>query len=126
MNPLTLNPLALVGGALVVAAVAGATGWTANGWRLNADLAELRAQHADAKAEQAVATVTTMQADAKKISTAARQLLTIQQSLGPQFDALKKEIKNAKPLPVGCVPDAVRVRNLDAAIDAANKAAARQ
>jgi len=37
------------------------------------------------------------------------------------MSALTKELRNAPKLPDCCVPDPVRVRNLDAAIEAANK-----
>lgn len=42
-----------------------------------------------------------------------------------QFAKLKKDLTNAflHPLPVDCKPDAVRLRVLGAAVDAANKAA---
>jgi hypothetical protein len=99
-------------------------GWLANGWRLGAELADVRAEHAGQVAIQATAALSTMKADADAIHAAAQQLGAIEITLGPKIDALKKEIRNAKPLPAGCVPDAGRVRNLDAAIDAANAAAA--
>lgn len=124
MIPLTLAPARAAGAAALVLALGFAGGWLVNGWRLNSDLAELRAQHAEQIATQAKAAVTTMQADAAAIHIAAGQLVTIETTLGPKIDALKKEIRNAKPLPAGCLPDPARVRNLDAAIDAANAAAA--
>lgn len=124
MIPLTLRPARALGAAALVLVVGFAGGWLVNGWRLGSDLAELRAQHAEKIATQAQATVTTMQADAAAIHMAAGQLVAIETTLGPRIDALKKEIRNAKPLPAGCLPDPARVRNLDAAIDAANAAAA--
>lgn len=114
----------LAAGAVLTLAVGFAGGWLVNGWRLESGLSELRAQHAEKIATQAKAALTTLQADAAAIHIAAGQLATIETTLGPKIDALKKEIRNAKPLPAGCLPDPARVRNLDAAIDAANAAAA--
>ena len=102
MNLLTINPLILAGGALAMAVAGFGTGWTANGWRLNAELAQLSTEHAEQRAALAAATVTTMQVDARAISTAARDLTAIQNTLGPKFDALKTEVQHAAkatPLP---------------------------
>lgn len=110
-------------GVALAASVFGA-GWLANGWRLGAELAELRADHAAQVAKHATDNLATMKADAVAIHKAAEQLSTIEITLGPKIDALKKEIKNARPLPAGCRPDDGRVRSLDAAIEAANAAAA--
>lgn len=126
MNPFLLNPLHALAAGVVALAIGFGGGWSVNGWRLGAQLSELRAAHAEEKSKQAMDTVTTMKADAQSIHDAAKQFTTIQNSLGPKFDALKKEVRNAKPLPAGCAPDDVRVRNLDAAIEAANAAAAGQ
>lgn len=124
MIPLTLAPARAAGAAVLILVLGFAGGWLVNGWRLGADLAELRAEHAEQIATQATATVTTMQADAAAIHTAAGQVVAIQNTLGSKMDALRKEIKNAKALPDGCAPTDDRVRHLDAAIDAANAAAA--
>jgi hypothetical protein len=118
---------ALAAGILVLVGLllAGAAGWFANGWRHGAEIAELRRAHAEFRAglsEQALADV---QADAATIRAAATEFATIQSTLAPRMTALTKELRNAKPLPADCRPDAGRVRNLDAAIDAANQAAAR-
>ncbi len=106
---------------LLAIALAGGAGWVANGWRHGAELADLQRAHAEYRAglsEQALADV---QADAAKIRAAATEFATIQSTLAPRMTALTKELRNAKPLPADCRPDPVRVRNLDAAIDAANK-----
>ena len=106
---------------LVGLLLAGAAGWVANGWRHGAELADLRRAHAEYRAglsEQALADV---QADAATIRAAATEFATIRSTLAPRMTALTKELRNAKPLPADCRPDPVRVRNLDAAIDAANQ-----
>ena len=66
-----------------------------------------------------------VQADAAAIRTAASELATIESTQAPGMTALAKELRSAKLLVSDCRPDAVRVRDLDAAIDAANRAAAR-
>ena len=74
---------------------------------------------------QSALALTTLQADAARITKAATEFATIQSTLAPRMSALTKELRNTKPLPAGCVPDTDRVRNLDAAIDAANKSTPR-
>lgn len=118
---------ALAAGVVAVLALvlAGAAGWVANGWRHGAEIAELRRAHAEFRAglsEQALADV---QADAATIRAAATEFAAIQSTLAPRMTALTKELRNAKPLPPDCRPDPVRVRNLGAAIDAANQAISR-
>lgn len=114
-------------GALAIAAVvslilAGAAGWFTNGWRHGAEIAELQRAHAEFRATLSEAALADVQADAAVIRTAATEFATIQSTLAPRMSALTKELRNAPKLPAGCVPDPDRVRNLDAAIDAANKA----
>lgn len=118
---------ALAAGTLVLVGLllAGASGWVANGWRHGAEIAELRRAHAEFRAglsEQALADV---QADAATIRQAAAEFGAIQSTLAPRMTALTKELRNAPKLPAGCVPGPERVRNLDAAIDAANQVIAR-
>lgn len=65
--------------------------------------------------------LTTLQADAARITEATTEFATIQSALAPRMSAPTKELRDAKPLSTGCVPDADRVRNLEASIEAANK-----
>jgi hypothetical protein len=116
--------LLVLGAGALTAALAFGAGWAVNGWRLGAELADLRAKHAQEQVTQATAAVSTLRADAAAIHQAAAEYAGIQSALAPKITALTKELRNAKPLPVDCRPDVVRVRNLDAAIDAANQAAA--
>jgi hypothetical protein len=113
--------LQVMAAALIAAAAFGA-GWHVNGWRLRSELAKAEAARAEEKADQATAALTTLQADANKIHAAAAEYAGIQNTLAPKITALTKELRNAPRLPTGCRPDDVRVRNLDAAIDAANQA----
>ena len=117
------NPLHVLIGAAVVAAAGFGGGWMVNGWRLSTNIAEIKAEQAQTVATQATATVTQMQADAAVIHKAATEFAAIQNTLGPKFDALTKEIKHApRPLPADCRPDDYRVRNLKDAIGTANAA----
>lgn len=119
------HKLSIAAGAGVAAAVlAFGAGWAVNGWRLGAALAGEKASRAQDRAAQAGAALSTLQADAAAIHQAATEYAGIQSTLAPKLTALTKELRNAKPLPADCHPDPVRVRNLDAAIDAANQAAA--
>jgi len=120
MIPVQYRALAAGLGLLLAMALAGAAGWFTNGWRHGAEIAELRHAHAEFRATLSEAALTDLQADTATIRQAATELATIQSILAPRMSALTKELRNAKPLPVGCVPDADRVRNLDAAIEAAN------
>ncbi|TQK10265.1 hypothetical protein FBX97_0181 [Herbaspirillum sp. SJZ107] len=121
LAPYKLQLAAVVGAAAAVLCFG--AGWAVNGWRLGAGVAKLQAKHAQEQATQAAATVSTLQADAAAIHQAATEYAGIQSTLAPKIAALTKELRNAPRLPVDCRPDDVRVRNLDAAIDAANQAA---
>ncbi len=118
---------ALAAGTLVLVGLllAGAAGWVANGWRHGAELADLQRAHAEFRATLSEQALTDVQADAATIRQAATEFTAIQSTLAPRMTALTKELRNAPKLPADCRPDPVRVRNLDAAIDAANQAAAR-
>jgi hypothetical protein len=112
--------------AAVLAGVIGAgAGWFVNGWRLHTEIAELKAQSATDKAAQSDAALADIKVDSAAIHAAATQSAAAVAILVPKMIALTKELKNAPPLPTGCKPDAYRVRNLEAAVDAANEAAAR-
>lgn len=106
---------------LTLAALAAAGGWIASAWRHDTEMADLKRAHAESRATLSEAALADVQADAATIRQAATEFATIQSTLAPKMTALTKELRNAKPLPADCRPDAVRVRNLDAAIDAANQ-----
>ncbi len=121
MIPVQYRALAAGLAAILMLGAAGAAGWFANGWRHGAEIAELKRAHAEFRATLSEAALADVQADAAVIRTAATEFAAIQSTLAPRMSALTKELRNAPKLPAGCVPDPVRVRNLDAAIDAANK-----
>jgi len=122
MIPAPYRALAAGVAVLVGLLLAGAAGWVANGWRHGTEIADLQRAHADFRATLSEAALADVQADAATIRQAATEFAAIQSTLAPRMTALTKELRNAKPLPPDCRPDPVRVRNLDAAIDAANQA----
>jgi len=124
MIPVQCRALAAGLGLLLAMALAGAAGWFTNGWRHGAEIAELRRAHAEFRATLSEAALTDLQADTATIRQAAIELATIQSTLAPRMSALTKELRNVRnvtPLPADCKPTPDRVRNLEAAIDAANK-----
>lgn len=112
--------------AVAVVALAGATfgaGWTVNGWRKDAELAELTAARAQADlatVNQALGELRTAGADIRARADEYRGITT---QLGAAASAIRKELRNAKPLPADCRPDDFRVRKLSDAVDAAKRAA---
>jgi hypothetical protein len=124
MIPVKYRVLAAGLGLLLAMALAGAAGWFTNGWRHDAEIAELQRAHAETMRSQSELALTTLQADATRITEAATEFATIQSTLAPRMSALTKELRNVRnvtPLPADCKPTPDRVRNLEAAIDAANK-----
>ena len=124
MIPVQYRALAAGVGLLLAMALAGAVGWFTNGWRHNAEIAELQRAHAEFRATLSEAALANVQADAAVIRTAATEFAAIQSTLAPRMSALTKELRNVRnvtPLPADCKPTPDRVRNLEAAIDAANK-----
>ncbi|USE81171.1 hypothetical protein NDR89_15745 [Cupriavidus gilardii] len=112
---------------VAVVALAGAAfgaGWTVNGWRKDAELAELTA----ARAQADLATVNQALGDLKVVGADIRARADEYRGITTQLDAaasaIRKELKNAKPLPADCRPDDFRVRKLSDAVDAAKRAAA--
>jgi hypothetical protein len=101
-------------------------GWGINGWRLNAQIADLKAEYAESREKLATDALDTIQADAKRVTEAADVFVRHQTTLSTSFASLRNEVRNAnRPnLPADCRPDPVRMRQFDAAISAANEAIA--
>jgi hypothetical protein len=125
-----LAPLFGAAKAAALAAMAVAlfgAGWHVNGWRLNGGIERLKAERANDRATQAEAALADMAAATKMIRDKAAQLAAAETALGGKLDTLTKEFKHEReinPLPADCKPDAMRLRQLRAAVDAANQAAA--
>ncbi|AOZ08156.1 hypothetical protein BKK80_13695 [Cupriavidus malaysiensis] len=111
-------------GAAVLAGALFAAGWVTNGWRKDAELAELTAARAQADVATANQALGELRAAGAGIRARADEYRAIQSTLSTRLDAIQKELKNAKPLPADCRPDAGRVRMLSNAVDAAKQAAA--
>ena len=114
----------LAGVAVLACALIG-IGWTAQGWRKDAEIAKLQADRANDSATQAKGALADLTTASKTINDAAARFAGQQTTLGSKLDAIQKEMKNAKPLPPDCRPDAFRLRSLEAAVSAANEAASR-
>lgn len=118
-----MNPSTIAIAAVLLFGAGLGVGWTANGWRLHADISAIEAKQAGDLAASTTAAMTDLKTAAAAINTAANEYAGVAGRLDVKLDQIKKDMKNAKPLPVDCRPDAVRVRDLGAAIDAANEAA---
>lgn len=57
-----------------------------------------------------------LEAAGARIRQSADEYLVIKSDLGAKLDAIQKDLKNAKPLPVGSRPDDFRVRKLSDAV----------
>lgn len=110
-----------IAAAVLIVAIGFGAGWLIKGWQADAEIADLKSGYAKERETQATAALTSLKADADAITKAAGEYAAIVSPLAPRIAALTKELRNAKPLPVGCAPTPDRVRNLDAAIDAANQ-----
>lgn len=95
-------------------------------WRLGVQIADCQFQQAQAKADAATASLSQLTNDVQNIAVAARRASETAEQLPMQIGVISKALKDAKPLPTGCRPDADRVRNLNDAVRAANRAAAGQ
>lgn len=111
--------------ALVGALMAGATAWTAQGWRYGAQIAETKAAQETARADANADAVRSLAADIQTISAAARRAADVAPQLTARVSTLSQALKNANPLPIGCRPDADRVRVLTNAVHATNDSTAR-
>lgn len=98
------------------------TGWLVQSWRLNEKIAELQATRSNEIAVQSQDALKDLKEASANINAAALGAKSDNTTLTNQIAALRKDIKNAKPLPPDCKPDDVRMRNLAGAISATNKA----
>lgn len=127
MIPAMLQPYKwglLAVAALVLAGASGAAAWTAQGWRKDAEIADLKAARAGEVATDATGALEQFKSKALVIAEAASSAQASNASTAVALRALRQEMKNAKPLPADCRPDAERLRKRNAAIGAYNDAAA--
>jgi len=107
----------------LTAATAGGAAWTAQGWRYEARIADIRREQSDLQSDLAKQTIDSLQSDITRIATAAFQAAEVAPTLTRQVGQLSRALKDATPLPLGCSPDPVRLRNLTDAVRATNTAA---
>ena len=126
MMPIPIPSLAVLklAGVAALAAALFAAGWVTASWRLEAEIAGIERDHATKAKQEAENALANIAAATITINEAARRYGAVQSNLSSEIADLKKELRNEKPLPVDCVPSAGRVRSLDAAINAVNKASA--
>ncbi len=116
------NPWVLLGAAAIAfGAGAGVTASIKNG-----EIARLELRQAKGQIDQRDAALRDIAAASASIKTAAKNYQDDKTSLNTKLDAIRKDMKNAKPLPAGCLLDAERLRYINAAVDAANEAVAGQ
>jgi hypothetical protein len=121
-----MNPKALLASVGASIALGFGAGWLVNGWRLNGEIQTIKTDREKDRADQAQAALADLAVAAHNIRTAADGYTIDVATLGAKLDAIRKDFKNAKPLPADCRPDDFRVRHLESAIDAANQTAAGQ
>lgn len=109
--------------AIGAALFAGSAAWQ---WQANAyerQIAQINEKQARADLDGARTALDDLQTATTTINQKATELRGIQVTLGGQLDAIRKDLKNAKPLPVDCLPDDHRMRKLSDAVAAAKQAA---
>jgi hypothetical protein len=120
---LSLKGMALTGAAAFIAGsiLAGGTAWKAQEWRYGKQIADASAEIAKAELDEAKAHLQSVSERAERVGVAADLFVKHQTLLSRDFAALRREFKNAPPLPTDCRPDSVRVRRFEATINAANR-----
>ncbi|MBO9332861.1 hypothetical protein GHR37_27345 [Achromobacter xylosoxidans] len=89
------------------------------------EMAELRLERARDDLAGARQAIEQTNADLATIAASARAAAAAGPQITASIGAITKALKDATPLPAGCRPDDVRVRNLTDAVRAARGAAAR-
>jgi arylsulfatase A-like enzyme len=110
--------------AVVLAAGTFAAGWAVNGWRKDAEIAQMKESRATSDLASANQALTDLREAGATIREKADEFRGIRLTLDTKLDAIRKDIKNATPLPADCRPDDQRLRNLTDAVSAAKQAAA--
>jgi hypothetical protein len=112
--------------AVALLAIGFAGGWTAQGWRKDAVIADLERGQAQTAADQYKAALDDFKTASDRIQAAAAGAKLDLAAVTNQLAAIRLDFKNAKPipLPAGCKPDSVRVRQLTAAAGAVDQAIA--
>lgn len=102
-------------------------GWVAQGWRASAAASEVKAEAAKAVATSASQALDQFIERANQMADAASQAQAGATAIASTAAKIRKDVANVKaPLPADCRPDAERLRNRNAAIEAYNRAATGQ
>jgi len=113
----------------LIAVAAFGAGWQVQDWRKSEEILTIKAEQVSDRAAVAEKAFDDLRTGTEKMQTAATELTGIKLNLDGKLDKISMDLKNAQaksPLPVDCKPDDERVRNLKAAVDAANSAASGQ
>lgn len=127
MNPLSLltGVWGYVAAAVVAALLATSATYYVTSRSYQVTISDMKAAEANAKATSVSASLTQLQTFIGSMHEAASAYAVQQQDMSAKFTALHKDFQNAikaSPLPLDCAPDPVRLRNLSAAVAAANAA----
>jgi hypothetical protein len=112
--------------ALAGALVTGLAAWTVQGWRYDAEIAGMERDQARADAQASRQTLADIQANIETVAAAGRRAAAVGPTLTAQINKITGALRDAPPLPDNCRPDPVRMRSLESAVEAANRAAAGQ
>lgn len=122
MLGLLSNPWVLIGGAVVVFS---AGFGTATSFK-NGEIARLELKQAKGEIQQRDAALKDLADASANIAAAANNFQKNKDILAGKIDAIRKDLKNAPPLPPGCLLDDERMRKLDAAAAQVNETRAGQ
>lgn len=115
----------LVAALAIATALMGAGAWI-EAKAKSVEIAQLKMDALQTRATGAETALTDLKDAAAKIKAAADQFNALDDSLVTRMDIIRKDIRNAKPLPPDCHPDTVRVQHLADAISATNQTIAGQ
>ena len=103
---------------IALLAMSFAAGWLVNSWRLSASFSEAKLAVVQVNADH-------FRNATENVNESAKRYLQNAEPLKKQIAALKKELSDAKKnnlVPADCKPDADRLRVLQSAVAAANRA----
>lgn len=122
-----LSPIGrMVGIGLLAALIAGSVAIWATSTIYGARISDMKATQAMRDRDLANAALKKFTETAARINTAALGYTAATGDLGKKLDSIQTDLKNVqnkKPLPVGCKPDADRLRSIAAAVAATNSIA---
>lgn len=111
-------------GLMLGSGIAGLAAWHWQAASYERKLSALGEQQARGELQVARVALEQLHSASSVIHQKAVEYAGIQSTLGLQLEAIRKDLKNANPLPADCRPDDFRVRKLADAVGAAQQAAA--